>query len=304
MNWILIAILPPVLWGISNYIDKYLLSKYFKGGGVGALMIFSSTIGVFLVPIIYFMHPEVVTNFKVEFLLISLNGMIFVSALLPYFYALQKEGVLIVTPLLQLIPVYSFVIGYIFLGETLAINQLAGGILIIIAAIFISIKFSTLRNFRIDLSVLVLMSTASLLFALNFVFFKLFALESDFYTTSFWEYIGYGLFAIMLFVFIKSYRKEFIKLIKLNSIQILSINGLNEVVGIAAKISFNVASLLVPVTLVWIVNGLQPLFIFVYGIILTVFFPRIIKEDISKYSLLQKLIALVIMFIGGIVMNL
>jgi drug/metabolite transporter (DMT)-like permease len=304
MNWILIAILPPVLWGISNYIDKYLLSKYFKGGGVGALMIFSSTIGVFLVPIIYFMHPEVVTNFKVEFLLISLNGMIFVSALLPYFYALQKEGVLIVTPLLQLIPVYSFVIGYIFLGETLAINQLAGGILIIIAAIFISIKFSTLRNFRIDLSVLVLMSIASLLFALNFVFFKLFALESDFYTTSFWEYIGYGLFAIMLFVFIKSYRKEFIKLIKLNSIQILSINGLNEVVGIAAKISFNVASLLVPVTLVWIVNGLQPLFIFVYGIILTVFFPRIIKEDISKYSLLQKLIALVIMFIGGIVMNL
>ncbi|HEX9804396.1 MAG TPA: EamA family transporter, partial [Candidatus Dojkabacteria bacterium] len=184
MNWILIAILPPVLWGISNYIDKYLLSKYFKGGGVGALMIFSSTIGVFLVPIIYFMHPEVVTNFKVEFLLISLNGMIFVSALLPYFYALQKEGVLIVTPLLQLIPVYSFVIGYIFLGETLAINQLAGGILIIIAAIFISIKFSTLRNFRIDLSVLVLMSIASLLFALNFVFFKLFALESDFYTTS------------------------------------------------------------------------------------------------------------------------
>ena len=34
MNWFLIALLPPALWSVTNHFDKYLLSKFFKGGGV------------------------------------------------------------------------------------------------------------------------------------------------------------------------------------------------------------------------------------------------------------------------------
>jgi len=73
MNWFLIALVPPALWAITNHFDKYLLSKYFKGGGVGALMVFSSIIGVCLLPVIYWLHPEVINSFDLRYLLISIN---------------------------------------------------------------------------------------------------------------------------------------------------------------------------------------------------------------------------------------
>lgn len=38
MNWFLIALIPPTVWAATHHFDKYLLSKYFKGGGVGALL--------------------------------------------------------------------------------------------------------------------------------------------------------------------------------------------------------------------------------------------------------------------------
>ena len=82
MNWFLIALIPPAVWAATNHFDKYLLSKYFKGGGVGALMVFSSMIGVLLLPIIYILHPEVVQSFNLSYLLIALNGFFYVLAVL------------------------------------------------------------------------------------------------------------------------------------------------------------------------------------------------------------------------------
>ena len=31
MNWILLALLAPLFWASSNFVDKYILSKYAKG---------------------------------------------------------------------------------------------------------------------------------------------------------------------------------------------------------------------------------------------------------------------------------
>jgi uncharacterized membrane protein len=98
MNWFLIALLPPALWSVTNHFDKYLLSRYFKGGGVGALMVFSSIIGVFLLPIIAFLHPEVL-QFNLINILIAINGFLYTLSVLPYFYALQKDEASICVPL-------------------------------------------------------------------------------------------------------------------------------------------------------------------------------------------------------------
>ncbi len=46
------------------------------------------------------------------------------------------------------------------------------------------------------------------------------------------------------------------------------------------------------------VNAFQPLFIFVYGVLLTLFFPHIAKESLLKKHVLQKLAAIVILFFG------
>ena len=297
MDWFLIALLPPALWSITNHFDKYLLSKYFKGGGVGALMVFSSIIGVCLLPLIAFLHPEVL-RFSPNNILITLNGFLYILAILPYFYALQKDEASICVPLFQLIPVFSFVLSYFLLRETLNNNQMAGGILIVVGAIGITLDLTEHKKIKFKKEVFWLMMLSSFIFSLNFIFFKRFAIESDFWFTSFWEYVGFAVFASLLMIFIKSYRAEFFNVLKTNRATVLGLNGVNEIVNIIAKVAFNLASLLTPVTLVWIVNGLQPFFVFIYGVILTLLFPHISQENISKKVLGHKLIAIVVMFVG------
>lgn len=303
MNWFLYALAMPALSAVSNHIDKYLISKYFKGGGVGALMIFSSIIGLFLLPIIALFHPETITSFEPKYILIAFNGSIFVLAILPYFYALQRDEATIAVPLLQLAPVISYVLSYFVLGEVLTQIQILGGIIIIIGAILIALELKHKKGIRFKRDVFVLMSISSFLYALNLLLFKYFALKNSFWVTSFWEYVGFALLAFLLLIFVKPYRKEFMSILKRNRIAVLSLNAFNEIIYVIGKIAFNFASLLAPLTLVLLVNSLQPLFVFVYGIILTVAFPKISQEDISRRTLTQKVVAIAIMLVGTYLIN-
>lgn len=132
------------------------------------------------------------------------------------------------------------------------------------------------------------MFLASFLVALNGFIFKLVAIQADFWTTSFWEYVGLTILAFALLVFVKSYRKQFFEVVKANKLPVLSLNGLNEVINIIAKFSMNFATLLAPLALVWVVNGFQPFFIFIYGVILTIFFPHLGTETLPKKILYKK----------------
>lgn len=303
MNWFLVALLPPALWSITNHFDKYLLSKYFKGGGVGALMVFSSIVGLLLLPFIIFIHPAVIFSFNLSYLFISLNGFVYILAVLPYFYALQKDEASIAVPLFQMVPVFSYFLSYLILGETLTLVQVVGGVVIIFGAISMSLDFTVHKKIKFKKEVFLFMALSSLLFAVNFLLFKIFVIQTDFWTTSFWEYIGFAVFASLLLLFVKSYREEFFKVIKTNSTTVLTLNGINEIVNIIAKVSFNIASLLAPVTLIWIVNGFQPFFVFLYGILLTVLFPKISQENITRKVLIQKALAILVMFIGAYLIN-
>lgn len=303
MNWFLIALMPPALWSITNHLDKYLLSKYFKGGGVGALMIFSSIIGVILIALIAIIHPAVFDVVPKNAFLISLNGFLYILAVLPYFYALQKDEASLTVPLFQLIPVFSYFFAWWLLDETLTQNQILGGALIVLGAIAISFELMEGKRVRFKKDVFLLMILSSICFALNFLFFKYFAIDSTFWVTSFYEYIGFVVFALILVIFVKSYRDEFFLVIKKNKVSVLTLNGVNEVVNIVAKVAFNYASLLTPITITWIVNGFQPLFVFIYGVILTVFFPHISKEKIGGKHLAQKLVSILIMFVGAYLLN-
>ena len=266
-------------------------------------MIFSASVSVLLLPVIAIIHPVVLQQFNLSYLLIVVNGSFYLLATLPYFYALDKDDASLTVPLFQMIPVFSFILGYIFLGEVLDINQILGGIIILVSSVFISLNLADIKKIHMKWDVFLLMVLSSLLYSLNFIFFKYFAVETDFFITSFWEYIGFGLFGLFLLIFIKSYRDGFISVLKTNKTQVLGVNITNEIVNIVAKISFNYASILAPVTLIWIINGLQPFFVFLFGIILTILFPRISKEDISRKTLAQRMFAILAITIGVYLVN-
>jgi hypothetical protein len=104
--------------------------------------------------------------------------------------------------------------------------------------------------------------------------------------------------AVFLLLFISSYRKQFINVLKENSRGVISVNVFNEILNIGAKLVANYAGMLVPVVLVNFANGLQPMFVFLIGLFITLFLPFINKEQVSKKHIIQRIVAIIILLFG------
>jgi uncharacterized membrane protein len=300
--WFILPLIATFLWASTNFIDKFLINKHFKGRQ-GALVLYSAFIGLPIFILIGLFNPEVLKINFITAILIILNSFLYVVYLIPYFRALSKADTSVVTPLFQIIPVFTYFLALFFLDEHLSLNQILGSILIIMGAVGISIRIKK-KSFHLRKEVLGFMLLASLLVSLNWFFFKFFALELDFWKTSFWQYIGYTLFGLLLFSFKKSYRVDFINSFKKTKGKIIFLNALNESLNISAIIIFSYASLLAPLALVSVLNGVQPVFLLFMGIILSKFFPKIIKEDISKRVIIQKMILFILIIAGIYLINL
>ena len=234
-------------------------------------------------------------------ILTMIVGMLYVLYLFPYLIALNIEESSRVIPIFQTIPVFGAILAFIVLGEVLTIEQIIAGLLIILGAIGISTRFSS-NSFKLNKKVLFLMLLASLMVALSAVAFKFVAISTDFFTTLFWQQVGFVVFGLILFIIKKEYRKQFIQVFILNSKKIIGLNVFNEIINIVALIIFNYATLLAPMGLVWVINGFQPLFIFILGVIITLFFPKFGKESIDK-NLYYKNIFIGIMLIGAMILG-
>lgn len=297
-NWIFLAFLAPLFWSLANYVDKFVISKYIKHQtSVGSLVIFTGLTGfVMSVGIVALGHNPLVISIS-SALWVMLAGALLVSSFIPYLYALQIEDSTVVVPLYQFIPVFSYFLALIFLHETLTIHQLLAGVLVIFGAVLLSVNPS--HKYKLNIKVLGYMFISSLAISINSLMFKYLALENlNGWATGFWEYIGAGIFSVCLWVFVKNYRRSFNTLIKENGWRIASLNIGGEVLNLTAKLSMAFATLSAPIALVWIINGTQPLMIFIIGLVLTLWIPHIIEEKITKKILLQRFFSIVVMFVG------
>ncbi|MBX4209346.1 EamA family transporter [Candidatus Parcubacteria bacterium] len=296
MNWFLIALIGPALWALVNHIDKYIISKYFTGRGVGSLVLFTSLSGLLISLVILILDFSQVFISPLGALVIAINGGILVAAFIPYLYALENEEASWASSLYQLIPVFGYVLGFVFLRERLTTPQLFASLLVIIGAVAISLDLS--QKIKLKAKPFWLMILSSFMIALNALIFKVVALDQNFWGTAFWEYIGGGVFGLLLFTLIPLYREQFIATVQRGRKAVLTVNLVSELLNIGAKLAANFASLLAPLALVWVVNGFQPFIVFIYGVILTLFMPRFGKEDISKRVVIQKLSAMAVMLVG------
>lgn len=301
MNWLYIALIPPAIWALSNHFDKYLIGKYFKNASAISFLVFTCLVGTLGAILILLFKPEVLLiNLRFAPLIIF-NGFLYVAALLPYLYALKKDDTSIVVPLFQTIPVFAYILGSIFLKESLSMSQIAASLLIISGAVGITLEIEN-KKITIKKEVLILMLISSFLVALGSTIFKIVAINESFWTTGFWQYLGYSIFGIII-LSIKKYRLQFLTILKTNKLTILGLSTINESINVLAQLIMSFATLLAPLALVWTINGLQPFFVFIYGIILTSFFPKISQEKINKHIVIQKLIFISIMIVGVYFLN-
>jgi drug/metabolite transporter (DMT)-like permease len=298
MQWYFLAFLSPFLWAISTHLDKYILSRYLKGASPAILSVFTGVVGLLLSIIIWIFYPGNILGIGIiNGALMVLNGALLVISYVPYYFALNDDDASIVSPLYQTIPVFSFILGFFVLKETITPVQALAGVFIICGAVLMSINLGK-GKIAIKTKPLLLMLLSSLLISVHYLIFKFVAIEGTFWRTVFWDYLGAVLVAVAILVFIKKYREQFILVLKENSVYVILVNIINEIINMAGKLCAVYAIMLVPIAVVNLANGLLPMFVFLLGIIITVFFPHLGKEEITRRHLIQRLTAIIILLIG------
>jgi drug/metabolite transporter (DMT)-like permease len=192
-------------------------------------------------------------------------------------------------------------LGWLFLGEKLGWAKGAGCAAIVAGALVLSQgrRFS-LKRFKLRL--VLLMLAATFVLALSSVLFKFFAVEDDYWSTIFWNFLGEALFGLAILL-VPHYRKQFVQLFKKHPGAVLGVNMANELINLGGGLGVRYAMLSAPVAVVSAISATTTFFVFGFGILLTWFAPRLGHEDLSARNLIQKAAGAVLITAGVVLVE-
>jgi hypothetical protein len=196
----------------------------------------------------------------------------------------------------QLTTIFSFLLAWAMLHETLNLQSAAGAALILGGVLFVSLDADfSLKSLKPKIALG--MVACTFILALANVIFKFYAVEDDFWTTTFWTFAGEGLFGLALLAHGRI-RRQFVQMIRSHPGALLGVNGANELINLGGGISVRYATLLAPVALVSAVASTTTLFVVALGTAVSFLAPRLSREDISRQSLIRKAIAAIVVTAG------
>ena len=296
MSWVVFAFSGPVLWAISVHLDKYLVERFFKESNVAVMLLFTAFVGVLLLPFIWLYEPSVTAPGAGSIALIIVAGLLYMGAMLLYLQALQTEEASVVAPYFQAGPLFGYGLAYVALGETLSGPQLVGGAMIVLGALIVSVRFEHgTRLFKTRLAALML--TCGFAGALSSLIFKIFALDVEYWTTIFWMYVGEAIFGCALLL-VPAYRRQLLAMLRVNTGALLSINGSNELINLGGSLGNRYALMFAPLSIVQAIGSTTTLFVFAFGVGLSLIWPGFGRENLSGRELLKKGVAAVLVAAG------
>jgi len=289
MEWYVFALLAPAFWALNNVFIKFLLTNKFKSY-FPTIAIISTADTVFALTISAFTPIEV--NFPF-FLFAMLAGLLPLSGFWFYSKAMLIEDVSRVVTLFQLIPVFVVFLSVVFLNEVLGVQRYLGIGLVVVAATLISYKlggkaFSRAVRFMVPFALIIAIYTIVDKALLGYL---------DFWSLFFWNIFGTFLGAMSLLSRSKL-RGVLAATIASVGKKVFVVTFVGEGMYVTGTLCSLVALSLVEAPLASAFFGLQPFYVFFYILFLSLFLPRILKEDISKTSISLKIAAIVLMFIG------
>lgn len=290
---IIFAILSPAIYSVSNYIDKFVLEKFRLHPVV--ISVYSGFIALFISLFLLPFTGLYTGDIRSVFIIVA-SGVLTELYLLPYFKALSIDEASRVVPLFQFVPVFILILGYTLLGETLVSKQYIGAGFIIASGFLLSLKKPQAKIFSLR-PALFYMLFSSAIYAFSVVLYKFGVKEIPFWQTLPLEGFGIAIGALCITAYGSSntiLRKKMETIPKKALVYI----GVNECVYLLARYTGYFALSLLSASLVSIIGGFQPLFIFLYGIALSIWFPSVIKEVITKKTIVLKFTAVFLIFVG------
>lgn len=295
MTWIFLAIGSHFAWAIENVVSKYAVEKRIKNPVI-FLVLFSlmEFLVVLLIPFVDFFAPSWPT-----LLLLAVAGFIYFYGGLPYIKALQAEEVSRINILWNLIPLMTLFLGY-FIGDRLNWLEFGALIMLVFGAVLASIhagagKWRFSRAFW-------LMFLSCICFSFYGVILRYLTQQIPFLVVFIWVLIFNSIAALSV-LFHSGLRQEFKQTVKEATGDFWWLLFGVSLIALFGAFMNQSALKLKQASLVFSFEGFQAIFVFIIAVLLTIFAPHLIKEEIDKRNVILKLLALAFMVVGVVVLN-
>jgi len=297
MLWLIIAIAAYFLLAVTNTGDKLLISHvvsdpkeyvFLVGLPLGFLVIF--------IPFFGWPGPRIA-------LLALAAGFIFNYGLYWLYLSLKNFDSSQAVPAISgLVPVFTTLLSFLFLGEIINWYQGSAIILLVLGSVLISLS----SKFRLDKKALAYAAIAAFLFAAAFVLSReVFRASGSFWQALLWIKFGGFFVSLAIGAFWPQVLKGLIGRPTANAQKGFWLY-LNQFVGIIANILQNFSiwlssGIAIALPVINALQGVQYIFIMLFAWILRRRFPKQMEEDFSSRALLRKISGLVLLCSGLII---
>ncbi|MBU4481085.1 EamA family transporter [Patescibacteria group bacterium] len=294
MLWLIVAISSYFLFAAVALVDKYLL-----GGLIPSPKVYVFYVGIFGILALVLIPFGFLIPAPSQILLALSVGAFHILGVFAYFNGLKNfEASRVIPAIGGLAPLFTLGLTYLLLGEneTLSFIEITAFILLILGSILISWE----KSKNITLKSLQISALAAFLFSLYYVLAKLVYLEQPFISGFIWTRLGAFLIAI-IFLFSKEVQEEIFVKRKTFKLKTWGIFLPNVAAAGGAFFLQNWAIALAGVTYVAVISaliGVQYVFLLFFAIVISLKFPKVLKEDISKKTIFQKTFAVLLLGAG------
>ena len=281
LNWLVLAIMAASLWALVNILDKEILTG--KKITIPARQIFDSVVGLLtvLALIPYASLPDVTLAG------LGIWGGLLIFIFNNYYYnSLQQGSVSSVSIHLQLIPIFTAIIGFLLFGERFGTTTYWGAVLIISGAVLVSIERGADGKFTLFLSrnMHVLwryMLPAALFMSINYGINKELLGQNSILNVYLWGRVGTALGGFGLYIFSTEVRKECHILVYKRENRLLFSIFIVELFNILGIWFLTAAYAVGAITLVATTASTQPLLVIILLFVFAVFRKTDILTDFS-----------------------
>ena len=291
--WLLVTIFAYLFFALSSFGDKLVLQGAPKPTSYTFWAGVLNILAVVIIPFVGLSVPSASLFFW-----IILDAIVFVLGLYFGFSAVEHFEVSKVTATIGATqPIFIFFISWFFWGcQILSFSNFLAFLLLLAGSVLISFdKKPELTKQYLKFTLL-----SSLMYSLDYVLLKYIFTNFSFTQGFIWRSIFISL-AVLFLLIKKSNRKEIFKKKNISNKKLGKTFFATQATGGIANILQSFAIYLAPVALLPIVNsmrGLQYVFLFVITLFFTLFFPKILKEKISRKIIIRKSVSIILIVLG------
>ncbi|MBA7596472.1 hypothetical protein ES703_03444 [subsurface metagenome] len=293
MLWLVAIISSYFLLAAVHLVDKYILGERIPNSKVYTFYVgVSGVLVLILVPFGFLDIPKTSGIF-----LALIAGAFHTLAIFALFTGLKKfEASRIIPAVGAFLPLFTFSFILMQDGKNLAFLDTIVFFLLLLGAFLITWEKKKAISFKsIRISAL-----TAFLFALYFISIKFVYSSQPFISGLIWTRIGAVLIALC-FLFFKEVRTDILRGPKIAQKKTWAIVLPNQAAGGLAVLLQNWAVALAPFAYLGIINaleGVKYVFLLILAVLLSLKFPQLLKEQISKEVILQKIVAILLISAG------